>query len=126
MFHTAHFDDIGAGPRNLRAHGVEEVGQVHNVRLAGTVLNDCQAIGQYGCDHDIHGGAHGDDVEIDMTAVQPFRSIRFHKSRNLLHLGTHGLKALDVLVKGAGRQSSSRQGMATLAWPKRPSCAPIR
>ena len=54
-------------PLMSRAHGVQEVGQVHNVGLLGGVFDDGGALGQRGGQHDVHGGAHGDHVQIDVA-----------------------------------------------------------
>ena len=59
--------DVGAGALDVRAHGVEEVGQIHDVGLLGRVFDDGGALCQHGGHHDVHGGAHGDNVQIDVA-----------------------------------------------------------
>lgn len=70
LFHAPDLDDVRPRAHDVRAHGVEEVGQVHDVRLLGSVFDDGQAVGQ-GCgDEDVHGRTHGDHVQVDLRSVQ--------------------------------------------------------
>ena len=45
LFHAPDLDDVRPRTHDVRAHGVEEVGQVHDVRLLGGVFDDGQAVG---------------------------------------------------------------------------------
>ncbi len=58
-------------PSMLRAHLVEQVGQVGNLRLARAVLHDGFALGERGGHQQIFGAGHGDLVEDDVRAFEP-------------------------------------------------------
>ena len=94
-------DDVCAGAHDVGAHGVQEVGQVHDVGLLGGVLDDGVALRQNGSHHDVHGGPHGHHVQIDVGAVETAR-LRGGVDEAALHhhLGAHGGEALHVLVDG--------------------------
>ena len=69
LFHAPDLDHIGAGPGDLCAHGVQEVCQVHDVGLLGGVFDDGGALSQDCGDHDVHGGANGDHIQADHSAL---------------------------------------------------------
>ena len=102
LIHTVYLDGVGAGAADIRTHGVEEVGQVHNMGLSGGVFNDGAALGQGGCQHDVHGGAYGNLVQIDPRAVETaVPGVGIDKAVFHVHIGAQGGHALDVLVDGA-------------------------
>lgn len=43
--HPVDFDDIGTGAADIGTHRVEEVSQIHNVRLLGHIFHDGDALG---------------------------------------------------------------------------------
>ena len=57
------------GAHDVSPHGVEEVGQVHDMGFLGGVFDDGQAIRQGGGQHNIHGGPHRYHVQVDLGAV---------------------------------------------------------
>ncbi len=89
------------GPHDVSPHGVEEVGQVHDMGFLGGVFDDGQAIRQGGGQQNIHGGPHRYHVQIDLGAVEAacggggVNKAVFH-----LNLRPHGGKTLQVLVNG--------------------------
>ena len=100
--HAADLDGVGAGTLDVRAHGVEEVGQIHDVGLLGRVFDGGGALCQHGGHHDVHGGAHGDNVQIDGRTRQtaaPGGGVDEAALHG--HIRAHGGKALDMLVDGA-------------------------
>ena len=99
---AANFDDVGTRARDLRAHGVQEVRQIDDVRFLCGVLDNGRAVRQDCADHDVHGRADGDDVEIDTAARQAVcRGGGADEAILEVNGGTDGLEALDVLVDGA-------------------------
>ena len=76
--HAADFDGVGSGAPDVPAHGVEEVGQIHDVGLLGRVFNHGVPLCQNRGHHDIHGGAHGDHIQIDIGAGEPAGGARRH------------------------------------------------
>ena len=74
--------------------------------LLGGVLDNGHALRQGGGQHDVHSGAHGDDVQIDLPAGQaaPAGDLGIDQAVAHVHLGPHGHKALDVLVDGPSAQ----------------------
>ena len=70
LFDAIDGDGIGAGTADLGAHGVQEVGQVNDFRLACRVLQDAAAIGQRCSHHDVFGTGHTDGIEEEVGTVQ--------------------------------------------------------
>ena len=100
-------DGIGARAGNARAHGIEEVGQVHDVGFLGGVFNDGLAGEQGRGDHDVHRRAHRRHVQADPIALQAVGpGLQGHIVLGLLHLRAQGQEALDVLVDGAGGKAA--------------------
>ena len=100
--HAPDLDGVSAGALDVRAHGVQEVGQIHDVGLLGGVFNGGDAVGQRGGHHDVHGSAHGNNVQIYRGAGEPaIFGGGVDKAALHGHLGTHGGEALDMLVDGA-------------------------
>ena len=68
--YAVDFDNIGACAADVRAHCVEEVCKVNNVRLLGGVFNysksPCLDCGK----HNVNGCAHGNLVHINQTSGQ--------------------------------------------------------
>ncbi len=75
------------------------------MRLLGGVFNDGEAVGQGSGQHDVHGGAHRNDVQIDLRALQtavPGGGVDIAAPH--IYIGAHGGEALDVLVDGPPTQ----------------------
>ena len=105
LLHAPDLDDVGARPHDVGPHGVEEVGQVHDVRLLGGVLNDGHAVGQHGGQHDVHGSPHGHHVQIYLSAGQTAAGhFGADEAAAHIHVGPHGHKALHMLVNGPSAQ----------------------
>ena len=69
--------------------------------LLGGVFDDGHAVGQGGGQHDVHGSAHGDDIQVDLGARHPpVGGPGVDIAAPHVHVGPHGHKALDVLVDG--------------------------
>ncbi len=105
MVHPPDLDDIGAGAHDGGAHGVEEVGQINDVWLPGGVFDDGGTLCHGGGQHDVHGGAHRDYIQIDGGALHPaFPGHGIDEAAADLHIGPHGGETLDVLVNGAAAE----------------------
>ena len=99
--HTVDLDGVGAGSADVRAHGVEEVCQVHDVGLPGGVFNDGTALGQSGRKDDVHGCAHGHLVQVDPRAAEPAVSgVGVDKAVFHIYVRAKGGHALDMLLDG--------------------------
>ena len=99
--HAGDLDGVRPRAADVRAHGVQEVGKVHDVGLLGDILDDGGALRQGGGHHDIHGGAHGDHIQIYVGAVETAALRRGVDEAALQRdLGAHGGEALHVLVDG--------------------------
>ncbi len=106
MLLTADADHIRAGALDLRAHGVEEVGQVNDMGLLGCVVDGGVALGLDCRHHHVDGAAHGHHIKEHVAAdklVRPGNDAAAHG----IHLSAQGFKALDVLVDGAGADGTS-------------------
>ena len=100
---AADLDHVRARALDVRAHGVEEVRQIDDVRLLGAVLHDGLALGQHRGEHDVHRRADRDNVEINVCAVQALFG-RLGADVTALgqgHRGAERLEALDMLVDRA-------------------------
>ena len=76
------------------------------------VFDDGHALRQRGGQHNVHGGAHGDHVHVNLGAHQlvPFGP-GLDVAAADVHLGPHGHKALDVLVDGPPAEvAAARRG----------------
>ena len=99
--HAADLDGIRARALDVGAHGVQEVGQIHDVRFLGRVFDGGGTLCQCRGHHNVHGGAHGDHVQIYRRTHQTAAfgggvdEAALHG-----HLSAHGGEALDVLVDG--------------------------
>ena len=68
--HAHDADHIGARSLDIGAHGIEKIGQVHDVRLLGGVDDDRAPLGAHRGHHEVGRGADRDDIQIDFAAVQ--------------------------------------------------------
>ena len=100
---TPDLDAVGAGAAHIRAHHVQEVGQVHDVGFLGHILQHGLALSQHGAEHGVHGSAHRHGVKEHMGALQP---VALHMDTAVLHrVGrAQSGKGFQVLVDGAGAQ----------------------
>src|SRR5690606_38376630 len=57
-------DGAGTSTLNVRAHGVEHVGEVGYLGLEGRVVDDDGARAQYRCEHEVLGTADGRRLEM--------------------------------------------------------------
>lgn len=69
--HAAHLDDVGARAGDLRAHRVQEVREIDDMRLLRAVFNDGHPAAQHRREQNVHRRADGDDVEIDVPPPSP-------------------------------------------------------
>ena len=94
-------DGVRAGAAHVRAHGVEEVREVDDVRLLGGGLDYGAAAGHAGREDDVHRRADADLVEVNLGAVElAVGGLGVDKAAGDLHVGAQGGHALDVLVYG--------------------------
>lgn len=97
MLDAADLDNVGACAADVRAHRVQEVREIDDVRLTRRVLDDRKAPGLDSCEDDIHRRADRHHIEINVGAAQ-------RVGRNLDHTvverigAAQRVEALDVLV----------------------------
>ena len=66
-------DHVRSGALDPRAHAVEEVGEIDDMRLFSSVLDRCVAF-RHDCSHDnVDGCAYGDDVHINVRSDKSVR-----------------------------------------------------
>src|SRR6185437_3932157 len=98
-------DGAGAGAFDLRAHGVEQSGEVGDLGFAGAVFEERFAVGEHGGHEEIFGAGDGDLVEDDVRAFEAgipvLRRAGFEVTVLLGDGGAHGFEAPDVEVDGA-------------------------
>ncbi len=100
------FDGGGARAFDLRAHGVEQRGEVGDLGLARAVFEERFAVGEDGGHQEVFGAGDGDLVEDDVRAFQAIGS-RFEVAVLLGDGGAHGFEALDVEVDGAAADGAA-------------------
>ena len=97
--HAPDLDGVRARALDVRAHGVEEVGKVNDVRLARRILDHGAAARKRCRDDDIHRRADRDLIQIYLCPVQAaVRRIGIDKAVFHLDVRAHRGHALDVLV----------------------------
>ena len=99
-------DGAGAGAFDLRAHGVEEGGEVGDFGFAGAVLEEGFAVGEGGGHEEVFGAGDGDLVEDDVRAFEAVGA-GFEVAVVLGDGGAHGFEALDVEVDGAAADGAA-------------------
>ncbi len=99
-------DGGGAGAFDLRAHGVEQGGEVGDFGLAGAVLEDGFAFGEDGGHEQVFGAGDGDLVEDDVAPRQAIGA-GFEVAVVLGDGGAHGFEAFDVEVDGAAADGAA-------------------
>src|SRR5690606_5604862 len=98
-FDAVDGDGVGTGAGNLRAHRIEEVGQVDHLRLASGVLQHAATVGQGGGHHDVLGTSRADDIEEEVrTAQTAGRRLGLDVAAFDLDLRTHGFQAADMQI----------------------------
>ena len=116
LLHAPDADGIGARALDVGTHGVQEVGQVHDVRLLGGIFDGGGALGQGRSHHDVHGSAHADHVQIHGSAGQAAALGHGLAQVALGDLRAHGPEALDVLVDGPDAEiAAAGHGHSSLA-----------
>ena len=123
-------DARGARPGDPGPHGVEEVGQVPHLGLAGGVLDDGGPLGQHrGHQHVVGAGVAG-VLEHHPVAHQPGhrRHRRVDPALDVAvgrgERGAHRLEGVEVHVDRAGGRSRRRR--AGTPWPSRTGPAAVR
>src|SRR5580692_8290378 len=97
--HAFYADGGSACAFDLRSHFIEEVGEVDDFELAGSVLEDGFAIGQSGGHEQVFGAGDGDFVEDDFCAAEA-RGGGFYVAVLLLDFCAEEFEAVDVEVDG--------------------------
>ena len=98
-FHAVDDDFIRTGALDISTHLIEEVCQIYDVRLLCHVFHDGLSLCKDSCQHDVHGRANRDNIEINMAADQTLRRNGRDKAFRLhANIAVQTLKALDVLI----------------------------
>ncbi len=98
--HAVDDDAVGAGAGDLRAHAVEEVGEIDHLGLARGVLEHRRALGQRRGHHQVLGAGHGDQVHHQLGTLEAFGT-RLDVAVFDRDVGAHLLQAVDVQVDRA-------------------------
>ncbi len=94
---------VGAGAFDVRAHLVEDAGQLLDLRLAGRVHQGGPALGQHRGAHQVLGAGDGRHVEPDVGAAQPpARHLDVDIAVFERDRGAHRLEPLEVLIDRPG------------------------
>ena len=106
LLHAADADDVRASATHARAHGVEEVGQIHDVGLLGRIVDD-RGAHSLGCSqHHVDGAANRDAVKKDIAADQLI-SLGVYHAAAVFDVSPQSGKALEMLVKGTAADGAS-------------------
>ncbi len=101
-----HADRRSTRAFDLRAHGVEQCGEVGDFGLAGAILHDGLAFGERGGHEQVFGAGDGDLVENDFGAVEAVGG-GFDVAVFLRDLCAETLETLDVEIDGAGADGAA-------------------
>ena len=96
--HALDLDDRRAGSLDRGAHLVEQVGEVHDLGLAGGIVDDGRALGTHRGHHEVLGGTHAGKVKRDCGARQPMRRSGVDVAVVEVEIDAEGLQAQDVHV----------------------------
>jgi hypothetical protein len=122
LVHALHPDGRGARALDIRAHGHQQSGQVDHLRLARAILHQRIALGKNSRHEQVFRAGHGDLVEDDMRAMQPFGA-RFQIAV-LLHDGC-AHRSSPLRCRSMGRSPMAQPpGWATRASPQRATNGP--
>ena len=116
-----HADGGGARAFDLRAHLVEQVGEVGDFGLAGAVLQNGLAFGESRGHQQVFGAGDGDLVEDDFRALEAVGA-GFDVAVLLRDLRAEPFEALDVQIDGAaadGAAAGQRDAGAAAAGDQR-------
>ena len=106
----------------MRAHFVQQVGQVGDFGLAGAVLHDGFAVGQRRGHQQVFGAGDGNFVEDNLAALQPFGA-GFDVAVLLRDLRAQPFQSLDVQIDGTradGAAAGQRNAGPSAARDQRP------
>ena len=88
------------GAAHLRAHGVETIGEIGDLRLAGRVLKGRDTVGEGRGQHGVLGRADRDEGKGDVRALQPVRRFGQHITFVEVDLRAHGRQGFQMQVHG--------------------------
>ena len=95
----------GARAADIGPHGIEEVRQIDNMGFLGCVLNNRRTASLNGSQHNIDGGADGNDIQINRVSQKA--ALRGYVNHPVFHgryLRAQRGKALEVLIDRAYAQ----------------------
>ena len=105
LFHAVDLYCIRSRAADVRAHGVEEVCKVNDMRLARRVLDNGAPLGKHRRQNYVHCRADRDLVKIDPCAAQsPSPGVRVDKAVSYVHVRAERSHALDMLVNGTNAE----------------------
>ena len=104
--YSLDLDGGGACAFDFGSHGDEEGGEVGDLGLAGTVLEDGFAVGEGGGHEQVFGAGDGDLVEDDVRALEAI-GLGFEVAVVVSDGGSHGFETLDVEVDGASADGAA-------------------
>src|SRR5215207_4900968 len=99
LLYALDHDPARARAPDACAHRVKEVGQGHDLRLAGAVLDDRDPVGQDGGHHHVLGGSYARVLEVDLRPPQAARRGGLYETVVELHLRAQGAQPVEVEVE---------------------------
>jgi hypothetical protein len=100
-------DDRGARARDVRAHGVQAVREVLDLRLTRGVFEDGRAFRQRGGQHGVLGGPDARHGEVDVRALQAVDGGGLHIALLDFQVRAHGFQRLQVQVDRPGADGTA-------------------
>ena len=122
LLDALHADGGGARAFDLRAHLVEQVGEVGNFGLAGAVLHDGFALGQGRGHEQVFGAGDGDFVEHNFAALEAVGA-GFNVAVLLRDFRAQTFQSFDVKIDGPradGASAGKRNAGPSAARDQRP------
>ncbi len=105
--HALNPDGGGAGAFDLRAHGEQQFGEVHDFGFARGIAENGFAACQRGGHHQVLGSGDGNPVEVDGAAAKTLGGDRLDVPVRLLDAGAKLFQAENVEVDGPGADGAA-------------------
>ena len=106
---TTDADHISTCTLDISTHTVQEIGNINNMRLSCSILDNCTACCHGSCHHDIDSRADRNHIQEDMTSMKILSPGNDSTMENI-HLSTKSTKSFQMLVdRSAADITSARK-----------------
>ena len=107
LLHTTDTDHICTCTFNISSHGIQEIGNIHDMRLSCGILQNCISAGHAGCHHNIDRSTHRNHIQINVFANQTIFRIGTNRTSTDIHPSTQSSETLQMQVNGSAANITS-------------------